>query len=83
MLSDASYNDQDASLLHFGDRLLQIDGVNVENCHRSEVVARIKSAQQKVVLLVKKDENFNTSSSSASSRSVCFLRFLCIVGNVL
>ena len=66
MLSDPSYNEQDASLLHFGDRLLQIDGVNVENCHRSEVVNRIKSAQQKVVLLVKRDENHNTGSSASS-----------------
>ena len=66
MLADPCYDEHDASLLHFGDRLLQIDGVNVENCHRSEVVSRIKAAQQKVALLVKRDESHNNGSSASS-----------------
>ncbi|CAK8693065.1 unnamed protein product [Clavelina lepadiformis] len=52
MLADMDFHDDISSRLYTGDRLIEIDGFNVENASRDEIVSRIKSAGNQVTLVV-------------------------------
>lgn len=52
MFADDHMNAPESSRLFHGDRLVEVDGINVENASREEIVARIKNAGDQVTLLV-------------------------------
>lgn len=64
MLADVNYNEKDSTMLHFGDLLIEIDGFNVENALREEVVGRIRSAGSVVNLLVRSTQDDQQETSN-------------------
>ena len=80
MQSSVDDNDDDdsSSRLYPGDRLIEIDGVNVESSSRDDIVARIKSAGSQVTLLVHSLNTKNVQEIASSNRWLrlyVFLRF--------
>ena len=60
----SSADDDHGSRLFPGDRLIEIEGVSVENLTREDIVSKIRSAGSQVTLLVQSMHDLNHSSSS-------------------
>ena len=58
----SSMEDDQHSRLYPCDRLIEIDGVNVENATRDDIVSRIKNAGAHVTLLVQSTNEMDRSS---------------------
>ena len=63
-----SIADNDQSLLRIGDRLIEIEGINVENLSRDDIVAKIRSAGSQVTLLVQSMKNTDHLKSTTNNK---------------
>ena len=65
MLADVNYDESKLhNLLRWGDRLLEIDGVDVRDASREDIVKRIKNAGNSVQLVVENMQEQNKRSDS-------------------
>ena len=57
-----SIDDDPNSCLYPGDRLLEIEGINVETLSREDIVSKIKNAGTQVTLLVQSMQTIKDSA---------------------
>nr|CAB3264151.1 unconventional myosin-XVIIIa [Phallusia mammillata] len=70
MLADEHSSGDDSSRLFRGDRLVEIDGINVENAPREAIVSRIKLAGDQVTFLVQSMTNIDLDIMDSPKKPV-------------